>query len=247
MIDITHLTEITRSADHRYKYQGKWYPGTTGILKVLGATFSQAANYGAKHASLAAVDLANELPKMIETVGREGAAKAVASAGNNYRDKAAQKGTDIHGLADLVVRNQPIPVMADHIRDAVKAYAEWWAASGWTLRTSEAMLINVEMQYGGTLDLLARDKDGRTVLADIKTGGVYKEAVLQLAAYSGAEKIETDAGIYAMPTVDRHVILNVTADGVREIECTVGALERMAFAACRDLYDWSESMKGKRL
>ncbi len=110
------------------------------------------------------------------------------------------------------------------------------------------------MGWGGTFDLLAYDRDGKTVLADIKTGkGVYKEAVLQLAAYGMAKIVQpaTDgilpAQTYPMPLPDRYVILHVTADGVREIEIAVGTAERMAFLACLDLYHWIEGMKGKRL
>jgi hypothetical protein len=105
------------------------------------------------------------------------------------------------------------------------------------------------MKYGGTLDILARDRDGRTVLADIKTGkAVYSEAVLQLTAYGEAEMIQTPAGqLFPMPAVDRYAILHVTADGVREIEVPVGVLERVAWAACLDLFTWKETTKGRRL
>ena len=246
---------ITRDANHVYTARGvpgvvdgTTFPSVTTILDVLGATFSVAANYGAKHASMAAVDLADELPKMIATVGKEGAAKAIAQAGNNYRDNAAQLGTDVHALADAHVKGEPFPeTMSDSIRQRVEKYAEWWKASGWTLRASEAMLLNPEMQYGGTLDLLCWDRDHKSVLSDIKTGArVYREAVLQQTAYGDATYIETDAGFYTMPPVDRYVILHVTTDGVREVELSIGALERMAWAACRDMYDWNLSMKGKR-
>jgi hypothetical protein len=138
--------------------------------------------------------------------------------------------------------------MPTRVEKYVQSYAEWWENSGWTLRTSEAMLVHPTFGYGGTLDLLCRDRDGRTVLADIKTGkGVYREAVLQLTAYGLAEIIQTEAGIHAMPTVDRHVILHVTADGVREIEVPVGTLEKVAWGACLDLHAWAETTKGKRL
>jgi hypothetical protein len=50
-----------------------------------------------------------------------------------------------------------------------------------------------------------------------------------------------------MPEADRYVILHVTADGVREIEVSVGALEKLAWGACIDLHQWSETTKGKRL
>jgi hypothetical protein len=247
MIDLLKPAQITRSADHRYRYKDVWYPGTTGILKVLGANFSQASNYGAKHASLAAVDLAAELPKMIETLGREAAAKAVAQAGNKYRDEKAAAGTEVHMLADLVVRGEPTPAMSEVTRKHVMHYAEWWKASGWTLSASEAMLVNQEFGYGGTLDLLARDRDQKRVLADIKTGGVYREASLQLTAYGMASLIETEQGLFTMPEVDRYVILHVTADKpVEEIEVNVGSLERVAWAACMDIHLWIESTKGRK-
>ena len=240
---------IVRDANHVYTYEGVRYPSVTSILDVLGATFSVASNYGAKHAAMAAIDLLPELPKMIETVGRDAAAKTIASAGNNYRDKAAQLGTDVHALADSHIRGEPMPPdLTDGVRHRVEAYAKWWESAGWTIRASEAMVINPQMQYGGTLDLYAYDRDHRSVLADIKTGaGVYKEAVLQETAYGDATYIETEQGFFAMTPPDRYVILHVTTTGVREIELNVGNLERLAWAACRDLYDWAQTMKGKRL
>jgi hypothetical protein len=104
--------------------------------------------------------------------------------------------------------------------------------------------------YGGTFDLLARDRDGRTVLADIKTGkGVYREAVLQLAAYGMAKWVAPVGSPTAYPMVepDRYVILHVTEAEVREVEVAVGQLERTAFLACITLHAWGETMKGKRL
>ena len=107
--------------------------------------------------------------------------------------------------------------------------------SGWDLKIREALLVNPMLGYGGTLDILARDSDGRIVLADIKTGkGVYKESVLQLAAYGMAELIQpVDATTVAkMPKPDRYAILHVTATGVREIEVPISDDDRSAFLAC---------------
>jgi hypothetical protein len=132
----------------------------------------------------------------------------------------------------------------------VLAYAEWWKASAWALRTSEALVVSPTLRYGGTFDLLARDRDGRTVLADIKTGrGVYREAVLQLAAYAFADLVARpgDPVAWPMPVVERFVVLHVTADGVREIEVALGSTERAAWAACLELARWAESMAGKQL
>jgi hypothetical protein len=250
-------TAITRSADHRYTYAGQTYPGVTTILKVIDKS-DALMNWAARQTAEAAIGLALEhsegivgtaLDKLLATVGNEGTVKALTARSGWKRDEAAQLGTDVHALADRVAHGEPDLIVPENVRKHVHGYAEWWAASGWTIRATEAMLVNPEWGYGGTLDLLCRDRDGRTVLADIKTGkAVYKEAVLQLTAYGAAKVIQTQAGgLFPMPAVDRYAILHVTADGVREIEVPVGTLEQVAWGACLDLYQWTETMKGKRL
>jgi hypothetical protein len=139
--------------------------------------------------------------------------------------------------------------MSEATHKRVLAYAEWWKASGWQRRTSEALLVNPTLGYGGTLDLLCYDRDGRTVLADIKTGkGVYAETALQLTAYGMAEWIEAPGlGLFEMPPVDRYVVVHVMADKVREVEMVVGELEREAWVAAMKLSEWRDSTKGQRL
>jgi hypothetical protein len=131
----------------------------------------------------------------------------------------------------------------------VNVYAEWWKASGWRKRLSEAMVVFPSTGYGGTFDLLAYDEDGRTVLADLKTGGsgVYREAILQLTAYGMAPLVQP-AGtgqVFPMPTIDRYVIVHVQATKVRTIEVSVGEAERMAFLDCIDLWRWLQKTKGR--
>ena len=253
--------QITRSASHQYTYAGRTYPGVTSILKVIDKSDALMA-WAARNTAEAAVEMAQatfdpddpnsitSLTHLIRTVGPEGAVKALTSRSSWKRDEAAQLGTAVHALADELINGRlDTSTVPANVRDHVKYYAEWWAASGWTVRTSEAMIVHETHGYGGTLDLLCRDRDGRTVLADIKTGkGVYSEAVLQLTAYGGAELIQTPAGtIFPMPAVERYAILHVTAKGVREIEVPVGTLEQVAWGACIDLHAWKETTKGKRL
>ena len=157
-------------------------------------------------------------------------------------------GTDVHGMADLLVTGQPLPDMDPVVAHRVQLYADWWQAAGWTIRATEALLVNPRVGYGGTLDLLCRDRDGRTVLADIKTGkGVYQETSLQLAAYGMAELIQANGMVFDMPPVDRYAVIHVTGTGVREIEMVVGDMEREAFGCCLGLSRWTETQKGKRL
>jgi hypothetical protein len=257
---------ITRDAAHRYTYEGVQYPGVTSILGVMDKS-AALMNWAARQTAEAAVGLVQNLPAMIATTGEEGTIKALTSRSSWKRDEAAQLGTDVHHIADLVVRGQPTPPMTDTQRARVLHYAKWWEAmlkAGTKLRLSEAMVVRPDGQengipavngWGGTFDLLYYDGDGQTVLADIKTGkAVYREAVLQLAAYGMAslvqpatENVMEGGRVYPMPVPDRYQVIHVTGEGVREVEFNVGTPERMAFLACLDLYHWMDSMKGKRL
>jgi hypothetical protein len=254
MIDLATPQKIQRSADHRYTYDGKTYPGVTSVLKVLDKSDALMA-WAARQTAEAAIgmlspEFGNDTPPLVTllaNVGPEGTVKALTARSGWKRDEAAQLGSEVHSLADEWIRGLE-PQIPEHAIKHVAGYRDWWQSSGWSLRTSEAMLVNPMFGYGGTLDLLARDRDGNTVLADIKTGkGVYREAVLQLTAYGMATLIQTEAGVFTMPEIQRYVILHVTADGVREIEVPVGTLEKVAWGACLDLHQWAESTKGKRL
>ncbi len=244
---------ISRSTDHQYTYAGVTYPGVTSILKVIDKS-DALMSWAARQTAEAAIGIESmhigSLAQLIDKVGTEGAIKALTARKDWKRDEAAALGTAVHGYADDHINGRPIPEDLPAVqRDYVTVYEDWWKAAGWTVRTSEAYLVHTAHGYGGTLDLLCRDRDGRTVLADIKTGkGVYSEAVLQLAAYGNAELIQTPAGdLFPMPAVDRYAILHVTKDGVREIEVSIGALELLAWGAAIDLYQWHRTVKGKRL
>ena len=244
---------ITRDVRHNYTWNGITYPGVTGILKVLDKS-DALVGWASKNTALAALALINTRNELGETpadilrnsAGDEAFVRAVTSRANWQRDEAARIGTAIHGMAEHVVRGEPTPSMPPDIADRVLLYAEWWQRSGWRLRVAEGLLVNTTYKYGGTLDLLCYDQDGRTVLADIKTGkNVYAETCLQLAAYGMAEVIQADGRVFKMPQVDRHVIVHVTHEQVREIEVPGGTAEEDAFIAACELARWRESIKNR--
>lgn len=238
---------IQRTQDHVYGYEGNQYPGVTTILRVLDKS-DGLVPWAARQTADAALRMFSDgsLASMLNAVGNEGAIKALTDRHRWQRDEAAQVGSEVHRLAET----RSFEHANDGIAVRARAYADWWQASGWTRPLTEVMGVNPSVGYGGTADLLARDSDGRLVLADIKTGkGVYRESILQLAAYGQFTFIQYPDGdawkLAVMPTVDRYVILHVTLDGVREVELTIGQDEHMAFADCVDLHRWMGKVKGR--
>ena len=240
---------IARDRYHRYTHEGVVYRGTTSIIGVLDKS-DALMPWAAKQTATAAVGLVNELPAMLAAMGPDGVISALTKRSAWERDKAADIGSSIHEWADRIALGEATEAVPADIRERVEAYAYWWVASGWKRRLTEACVVSTSMGYGGTLDILAFDEHGRTVLGDVKSGrNVYAETKLQLAAYGMAELIAPPGSevAYPMPKVDRYVVIHVTDAGVRPVEVDVTDEDRDAFRACIVLDRWRESRGKERL
>lgn len=264
---------ITRSIDHRYTYEGITYPGVTGIIDIVGGSFAQASGWGAKMTAQAAVRLVkvidpnimdeadhqsrydfSALEQMFLAVGPAGVEKALKSRDSWGPDPSGSVlGNKVHEAISRWL-NTGWETTEPSTFTRVRHFTEWWQASGWKLRLSEAIVLHPAKDHeqdgwGGTIDILAYDRDGRTVLADIKTGNIYPKVALQLAAYGLCSLVQPEGSqtVYPMPLPERYVTLHVTRGGCREIEMSIGTAERMAFLSALDIYHWSQSMKGKKL
>jgi hypothetical protein len=255
---------LSRSVDHKYTATDDdgtaiTVPGTTDILKVLDKSDALMA-WSANNTADAAIELARRrvtdaysaLDVLLEVVGPEGVHKALTSRSAWQRDSAAALGSRVHGWADKLLTvgltAEDMASMDDGTLKRVKTYAKWWSESGWTLRLTEALVYNPEVGYGGTFDLLAYDAEGKTVLADLKTGAsVYREAILQLAAYGMAPLVQPAGGerTFIAPKPDRYVVLHVLSTKVNVKEVHVGEAETMAFLDCVDLYRWLQKTAGR--
>ena len=244
---------IQRSENHYYTFEGVTYPGVTGVVKMLDKS-GPLMSWAARMTAEAAVELGDTFPQLLASVGPDGVVKALTARSAWKRDSAAALGTDIHRIADIISTGGEIPPMAEATMQRVDHYLKWWQSSGWTVRASEAFLINPTVGYGGTMDIIARDREGRTVLADYKSGSVayqgrlYPEILMQLAAYGMSEWMDIgDGALYAMPQIDRYAVVHIRADGCEEIEARVTDRERDAFRKCLWLTRWVASLKGKTI
>jgi hypothetical protein len=113
--------------------------------------------------------------------------------GIDYRkvkDQAADIGTLAHFLCECYLKKQEPDTSDFSPNDLAKAenayikFTSWWDSNGFELVASEAQLVSVKHEFGGTIDIVAKDKNGILHLIDLKTSkGVWDEYWYQVAAY----------------------------------------------------------------
>ena len=119
--------------------------------------------------------------------------KRMAEAGEDpdkIRDKSADIGTLAHYMIECYLLEET-PELGDYssndiamAKNAYDAFLLWWKDAGLVFAASEMGLVSEKHRFGGTIDLLAKNKEGETVLIDFKTSnGVYAEHYIQVSAY----------------------------------------------------------------
>jgi hypothetical protein len=199
-----------RGRTHWYEdANGTRVPGVTTILSnglPKPALINWAGNVTAEYA----VDHWDEL------AGKSPSVKLAELKKARYadRDAAANRGTQVHGLAEQLIRGVEVPVpeeLAGHVEAYVRFLDEWNP----TPLLVEAVVVSHKHGYAGTLDLVA-EVGGRVWLLDVKTGrsGVFGEVAAQLAGYRYADVYVDGSGVEVpMPVVDRCGVIHVRSDG----------------------------------
>lgn len=168
---------------HSYRINGQKFPGVTTIL---GATTAKPAlvNWAGDTTANWAVDHWNEMNDL--TPSKKLAQLKAARFAD--RDAAANRGTEVHRLAEAYLAEQEIEV-PDELEGHVRSYEKFvreWAVQPLHL---EVVVGNLALGYCGTVDLIGDMADGFRHLADLKTSrsGIFPETALQIVAYSKAE------------------------------------------------------------
>ncbi len=98
------------------------------------------------------------------------------------RDKAGDIGTLVHAAIEARLRGEEFFIPTEGAK-AYMAFHQWERQNKIEILEQEIQLVSEEYKYGGTLDAVGV-VDGKHVLLDWKTSkGVYKNYLLQLAAY----------------------------------------------------------------
>lgn len=244
------LRRRNHGKNHSYVFGDVKVPGVTTVKGILdkpalvGWAANTTAEFVADHivernGHLVADELWSDLRELSkqgkfplpEKFSRTKLAKELAWVRNKVRDAAANRGTEVHRLAEQIVAGAQVEV-PEPLVGFVDAYIDW-------LRAYEPVDVLSELPigyrryggYAGTLDMIATidgalltDVEGRPLapgpkrcLVDIKTSGsgVYGDTALQLAGYRFAEVyLDPESGEeMPMPDLDWCGVLWVRADG----------------------------------
>lgn len=144
-------------------------------------------------------------------------AKVLARVQYADRDAAANRGTEVHRLAEKLARGEELEV-PEELTGHVDAYRRFLDDFDPTDAVLERVVVNRRWRYMGRLDsIMSIDHPdlGRTLL-DVKTSrsGPFEEVALQLAGYRYAETmLEDDGTEVPMEQVDACAVVWVRADG----------------------------------
>jgi hypothetical protein len=97
------------------------------------------------------------------------------------RDAAAQRGGLVHEAIACAIKKGSYAAGEEDPR--VRAALSFLTDYGLDCVAVELMVWSLRHRYAGTIDLVARQADGALTLVDWKTGGIWVEASLQVAAY----------------------------------------------------------------
>lgn len=224
---------------HSYRLDGEKVQGVTTILSKglpKGGLVPWASNTCAQYTADNIDDLAKRTPSEIFDL--------VKGAPNRDRDQAANRGTEVHRLAEQLVQGDKVEV-PDELAGHVESYLDFledWAVDPILV---EATVINRRIGYMGTLDLVARLRGLGPCLIDVKTNrsGPFEDTALQLAAYRHAETyLDDDGEEQPMPTVDWSGVCWVRGDGYDLVEFDTSKTYLNLFICAKQIarLDWKD-------
>lgn len=175
---------------HRYRMDGKH---VTGVTTILGGGIPKPAliRWAPKVVAewVANPENRSELDSLLYGSTTD-AIKFLAGLPNQLRDDAAERGTEVHDLAEQLNLTGEVNA-PDDLLGFITGYLDFMDTWQITPVLAENIAGNREHWYSGKFDLIATSPylaGGRPVMIDLKTSkGVYLETALQCAAYARAE------------------------------------------------------------
>lgn len=228
-----------------YTWRGVDYPSVTSIRRMAGlphGLHQWSINKVVERAIGKADEIANRLAQanfddgIVRVIKHE-----LRTAATAERDAAAALGTAVH---DAAATGKAVDEVAVALRPRLAHYLDWLDVSGAAILASEFQVWNPSVGYAGTADLMARLRNGRVAMVDIKTGkGVWSEHLLQVIAYAKGEFVGNDGVVDERLTgylreVSLVAVLHLTNEGWEFIVLDYDAAAWRAFRGLLLFASW---------
>ena len=216
----------TAKGHHYVDGNGVRVPGVTTILGD-GVPKPALINWAGNATADAAINRWDELAAMPPAQRL----KTLQGARYEDKDRAANRGTEVHRLAEHLVHGETVQApdeIAGHVESYARFLDEFRVRALWV----EFSIASYRHGYAGTGDLIAHitmpDGSRPLLLMDLKTNrsGIFGETALQLAAYRYADVLVDGDDEQPMPEVDGCAAIHVRGDGCDLIPVTA---DRAAF------------------
>lgn len=238
-MSVVETGRINRGRGHHYLLDGRKVPGVTTIIGN-GLPKPALINWAANTTADYAVDHWDEL-------GKEAPSKRLAilkQARYADRDAAANRGTQVHALAEQLIQGHEVEVpdpLAGHVESYLKFLDDWQPQPVLV----EGVVFSRKHRYAGTLDLVADTALGRG-LWDVKTNrsGPFGEVALQLAAYRYADiYLDEHGDEQPMPEVEHCGVIWVRGDGYDLVPVTAGEGQHRQFLYCAQVAQFADTAR----
>ncbi|MGH3985901.1 MAG: hypothetical protein ACRDTZ_01105 [Pseudonocardiaceae bacterium] len=151
--------------------------------------------------------------------------KKLQGARYEDKDRAANRGTEVHKLAEKLVTGAEVNI-PEELAGHAESYVHFLDEFDPQPVLVECVVFSHKHGYAGTLDLVADFPTlGKRLLCDVKTNrsGIFGETAVQLAGYRYAETYLDGEGVeQPMLEVDGCAAIHVRADGFDLIPVTAG-------------------------
>lgn len=236
------LRRTNAGKGHTYHIDGVKVDGVTTLLSdglAKPALISWAANVTCDYV----VDHWDELTR--DPISER--AKKIRKARFAQRDAAAQRGTEVHRLAEQLIWGEEVEI-PEEIEPHVRSYVQF--LDDWQPRPVliETVVGSRRWQYAGCFDGVMDLPDGRRVIFDIKTSrsGIFPEVSLQLAGYRYAETYVDSSG-EEHPMADLNIssafAVWIRDDGYTVYEVQADENQHLKFLYVAALARWSKNNK----
>jgi len=219
-------------------------PGATTILGD-GVPKPALINWSATATAEYAVDHWDELTAAAPSARL----KTLNGARYAVKDEAANRGTQVHTLAEHLVKGERISVPTG-LEGYVEAYVRFLDEFNVRPIEVEGLVWSEEHNYCGTFDLIAEldnpDSDDTTLwLLDIKTNrsGIFGETALQLAAYRYADHLIVDNEALPMREVERTGAIHVRPNGCSLIPVEAEELQFRQFLYAKQVAEFVKTSR----